>query len=206
VGPNGSGKTTLMKCILGLTRVTTGTITVGGVDVSKDDSYRARLGYMPQIARFPENLDAREVIDMIREVRGASSDRAEELIETFELGPQLNKPIRALSGGTRQKVSVVTSLMFSPDVLILDEPTAGLDPVISSRLKDVIAAERARGTCILLTSHIMSEIEELADTMVFLLDGSVVFHRPVSEITASADGRNLERAVADLMQRTRGAA
>jgi Cu-processing system ATP-binding protein len=202
IGPNGAGKTTLIKSMLGLTRPDRGEITIGGTRVNGDESYRRHIGYMPQIARFPENLTAAELFEMLTDLRGAAADAVDdELLRRFAIGDQLRKPLRTLSGGTRQKVNAIAAFLFRPPLVILDEPTAGLDPVASGILKDKILAERASGTTFILTSHIMSEVEELADDMAFLLDGIVRYAGPVDELKARTAERNLERAVALLMTR-----
>src|SRR5262249_9279315 len=142
IGPNGAGKTTLIKILLRLTHPTSGTIRVGGVTVSDDDGYRAGIGYMPQIARFPENLTANELFAMLRDLRSGETNHDEELIERFGLAQHANKPLRALSGGTRQKVNAAMAMLFRPSVIVLDEPTAGLDPLSSAILKDKVLARR----------------------------------------------------------------
>jgi Cu-processing system ATP-binding protein len=200
VGPNGSGKTTLIKCILGLVRPDAGTITIDGTTLNGSWRYRERIGYMPQGARFPENLTAREIIAMLKDLRGNPDNVDEELIDRFGLEPEMDKPIRTLSGGNRQKVNAVTAFLFRPDVVILDEPTAGLDPAASSILKDKIQAEQRAGTTFILTSHVMSELEELSGHLAFLLDGAIRFDGPIDELKASTGSRNLERAIAHLMQ------
>ena len=204
VGPNGAGKTTLIKSILGLTRPDAGTVLLGGVP-AVGDAYRARIGYMPQIARFPENLTAADLIAMLVDLRGGAvagaAARDEELVAQFELAPHLRKPLRALSGGTRQKVNAVLAFLFRPELLVLDEPTAGLDPVASAVLKDRIAAERAAGRTFVLTSHVTSELEELADDVAFLLEGRVAFAGPVEELLRRTRQPRLERAIADVMRR-----
>jgi Cu-processing system ATP-binding protein len=201
VGPNGAGKTTLIKSVLGLARPDGGEIRLGGVPVT-GDAYRARLGYMPQIARFPENLSAAELIALVKDLRGAARPESldEELVDRFALAPHLGKPLRALSGGTRQKVNAVLAFLFRPELLILDEPTAGLDPVASGVLKDKILAERAAGRTFVLTSHVMSELAELADDVAFLVDGRVRFAGPVDELLRATRQTTLERAVAHLMR------
>jgi Cu-processing system ATP-binding protein len=201
VGPNAAGKTTLIKMILGLARPDAGQITVGGAPVGEDPAYRARIGYMPQIARFPGNLSAAELIAMLSDLRGHSNAAPDGLIDALDLGPHLQKPLRLLSGGTRQKVNAVLALRFRPELIILDEPTAGLDPVASSVLKDRILAERAAGHTVVLTSHILSEIDELADDIAFLLDGCVRFAGPVHDLKVRTRQLSLERAVAEMMLR-----
>ncbi|NQT61974.1 MAG: ABC transporter ATP-binding protein [Candidatus Marinimicrobia bacterium] len=199
VGHNGSGKTTLIKCLLGLDKYDGGDINIKDFKLNGDWNYRSQIGYMPQVARFPENLTASEVITMISDLRIGSSTQAEELISYFRLVDEMEKPLKTLSGGTRQKVNAIVALMFNPDILILDEPTAGLDPVSSSLLKDKIQAEKASGKTVIITSHIMSEIQELADTILYLLDGKIFFDGPVNELIAQTGEKNLERAIAKMM-------
>jgi Cu-processing system ATP-binding protein len=201
VGPNGTGKTTLIKLLLRLAHPTSGVIRVGGVALSDDESYRARIGYMPQIARLPDNLTAAELFAFLRDLRGGAAPCDERLIESFGLGEYLDKPLRVLSGGTRQKVNAAMALLFEPSVLVLDEPTAGLDPLSSATLKDEILTRRANGATVLVTSHVMAELEELCDDVAFLIDGAVRFAGPVTELTTMTRQATLERAVAALMIR-----
>ena len=201
VGPNGAGKTTLLKLLLGLSHPTSGELKIDGKLVGDDERYRARIGYMPQIARFPENLTASELFAMLRDLRGDSGDLDEEMLNRFELAPHLDKPLRVLSGGTRQKVNACLALLFRPTLLMLDEPTAGLDPLSSATLKDKIAALRGDGVTVVVASHIMSELEELCDDVAFLLDGVVRYVGPVSQLTTMTRQANLERAIAALMIR-----
>jgi len=201
VGPNAAGKTTLIKTILGLTRADSGTIRVNGTAIDGREDYRAHIGYMPQIARFPENLSGADVFAMLKDLRGVTAGVDERLIGEFKLDGEVSKPLRTLSGGTRQKINAVMAFLFSPNLLILDEPTAGLDPVASGVLKARIAEERESGTTFILTSHIMSELEELADDVVFLHDGKVEFAGPITEIKSLTRQDNLERAIAAMMLR-----
>jgi Cu-processing system ATP-binding protein len=201
LGPNGAGKTTLIKSILGLTRPDSGRILFDGERIGSDEKYRARIGYMPQLARFPENLSARELIAMLRSLRGAEVAVDEELIERFELEPHMDKPLRTLSGGSRQKVNAVAAFLFRPELVILDEPTAGLDPVSSGVLKDRILEQKAAGRTFILTSHIMSELEELADDVAFLVEGIVRFAGPVHDLKLETRQLNLERAIAQMMKK-----
>lgn len=200
VGPNGAGKTTFIKLVLGLVRVDGGTITFDGKPLDGDCAYRSRIGYMPQIARFPENLTGRELIAMVRDLRESRSSSDESLIADLRLESQLDKPLRTLSGGTRQKINAVIAFLFKPELFVLDEPTAGLDPVASSLLKDRILAERRAGRTGIITSHVLSELEELADDIVFLLDGRVRFAGAVADLLQTAQQGTMERAVAELMR------
>jgi Cu-processing system ATP-binding protein len=205
-GPNASGKTTLIKAMLGLIRPDAGTILFDGTPLNGDSQYRARIGYMPQVARFPENLSAREVIAMLKDLRGNPTLLDEDLLETFQIEAELDKPLRTLSGGTRQKISAIIAFLFRPDVVILDEPTAGLDPVASSVLKDKILRERDAGTTFILTSHIMSEIEALADNIAFLLDGTMQYDGTMALLKQRTGQHQLERAIAQMMIQDKQAA
>lgn len=200
VGPNGSGKTTLLKIILGLVKADFGTIEINGITINGDYEYRKNIGYMPQIARYPENLAVYEVLSMIKDLRNIKDSPEEKLLKDFELSGELNKAIRTLSGGNRQKLSAVISLMFDPKILIFDEPTAGLDPVISSRFKEIVIEEKNKGKTIILTSHIMSEVEELADEIIFLLDGKIYYKGSLNNLLLEKGEVRLERAVAKILQ------
>lgn len=210
VGPNAAGKTTLIKSIIGLTRPERGTIVVDGTRVNGDERYRAGIGYMPQIARFPENMTCTELLRLVRDLRDHSGEGAptldEELVDDFLIRTTLDKPMRTLSGGSRQKVNAALAFLFSPSLLILDEPTAGLDPVASSVLKDKIRGVRAAGRTVVITSHVMSELEELADDVAVLIDGVVQFAGPVTDLKRRTHQTSLERAVANVLTQRVGAA
>lgn len=201
VGPNASGKTTLMKSILGLVLPDAGTVTIGGESAANNPGSRRCVGYMPQEPRFPDNLKVTELFDLVQDLRGERPQaRLAELIDYFELKEHVDKPLRTLSGGTKQKASAVLTFLFSPRVLLLDEPSAGLDPVASSRLKDRILKERAGGATIILTSHVMSELEELTDEVLFLLEGTIRYRGSLKAIRDVTGERRLERAIAKLMR------
>jgi Cu-processing system ATP-binding protein len=201
VGPNGSGKTTMIKCILGLVKPDDGTIQIDGKKLNGDWLYREHIGYMPQIARFPENLTVSEIIRMIKDMRINENKYDDELYHQFRLDQEKSKRLHTLSGGTRQKLSAVIAFLFNPKILILDEPTAGLDPAASSRLKDKILKEKANGKTFIITSHIMSELEELSDNLVFLLDGQIRFKGTIKNIMTDTREDKLERAVAWMMEK-----
>lgn len=200
VGPNASGKTTFNKIVLGLVRPDSGTVRFDGTAIAGTSSYRQRIGYMPQAARYPENLCAHDVIAMLTDLRGPGARRDEELIELLQLDAVRRAPLRTLSGGMRQRVNAALAFLFSPDLLILDEPTAGLDPISASTLKDKMLRERERGRTFIITSHVMSELQELSDRIIFLLDGRVRFSGTQSALKASTGESTLERAIANLMR------
>lgn len=200
VGPNAAGKTTLMKIILGLTKADAGSVEVLGTRLNGHWAYREEVGYMAQIARFPENITVAEVLELLCSLRGGLDYSTDELYEGLELDIHRNKPMRQLSGGTRQKVSALVAFMFGPKILILDEPSAGMDPVASSLLKDRIIREREAGRTILMTSHIMSEVDELADRIIYLMDGRVWIDRATAQIRSDIGEDRLERALARMLK------
>lgn len=206
VGPNAAGKSTLIRAVLGLTRPDAGRISVEGVALNGHWDYRRRIGYMPQAACFPENLSGREVIAMLRDLRGRGTPTDEELVASFGLASELDKKVRTLSGGTRQKLNAVIALLFRPSILILDEPTAGLDPVAAGILKEKILRLRNAGVSVVLTSHVMSDLEELADDIVVLLEGRVEYQGAISDLARLTGLAGLEKAIASLMLHGRSGA
>jgi Cu-processing system ATP-binding protein len=198
LGPNGSGKTTLIKSILGMVIPNKGTIEVLGNNIKKSAGYRNEIDYLPQIANFPSNLKVRELIRMIKDLRGNQSDEL-ALIETFDLEPFLNKKLGTLSGGTKQKVNIVLTFMFDRPIIILDEPTTGLDPISLIHLKEIIQKEKANGKTIIITSHIMSFVEEVADEIVFLLEGKIYFKGSLEAIKDKTGKHDLEHAIASIL-------
>ena len=198
-GPNAAGKSTLLKCILGLVRPDAGLIHVGNEAVDAGADYRHAIGYMPQAPSFPGHLSAREVTRMLIDLRGPGIELDDELMSRFQLASSFDKPVRTLSGGTRQKLNAALAFLFRPRVLILDEPTAGLDPIAAGVLKEKVRAARDAGATIIVTSHVIAELEELADDVVLLLDGAVRYEGTLARIAAEAGEPRLERAVASLM-------
>lgn len=198
LGPNGSGKTTLIKAILGMVVPNKGEIKVHGEDIRKNTDYRYKIDYLPQIANFPNNLKVKELIRMIKDLRGKAAND-ERLIEVFKLQPFLNQKLGNLSGGTRQKVNILLTFMFDSPLIILDEPTTGLDPISLIRLKDLIQAEKAKGKTILITSHIMSFVEEVSDEIVFLLEGEIYFKGPIQELKTKTNQPDFEHAIASIL-------
>lgn len=198
LGPNGSGKTTLIKCILGMVMGQQGEISVAGRKIEGSWLYRRDIGYLPQIARFPENLRLRELIRMVKDIRNQPAFD-DELIGLFGLEPYLGKPLRNLSGGTRQKVNILIAFMFDCQYLILDEPTVGLDPLALIRFKDLLTKKKEAGKAILLTTHMVSLVEELADEVIFILEGKIYFQGKIEDLKAQSNDSNLERAIAGIL-------
>jgi Cu-processing system ATP-binding protein len=144
IGPKGCGKTTLIKSILGMTLPNSGDIFFQGKSIAKNIIYRKNIGYMPQIGRYPENMTIGQIISMVKGIRNSTEALDEDLYHQFEIEALLNKRMGVLSGGTTQKVSATLAFLFNPDVLILDEPTAGLDPLASEILKEKIITEKKK--------------------------------------------------------------
>jgi len=199
LGPNGAGKTTLLKMLLGLVRPDGGRITVEEIPLDGDPGYRSEIGYMPQLPHFPDNLTGRELARMLDDIRGFQGKPDESLAAELGLEGELEKAFRTLSGGNRQKLNAALAFRYRAPVLVLDEPTAGLDPVAARVLKERVRRERDAGRTVLMTSHDLGQLQALADDVVFLLDGRVRFEGEVGrllEVTGEAD---LEGAIATFL-------
>ena len=203
-GPNGSGKSTLLKSILGLVKPDSGSIAIAGAALNGQPEYRRHIGYMPQKGQFPANLRISEVIGLVKSVREDIPVTDEYLLTELGLHQELPKRIRTLSGGTRQKLNALIAFLFNPQLYILDEPTASLDPIASGILKAAIRQKRDEGRSIILSSHIPSEIEDLADDVVFLCEGKVVYSGSKQNLLAKAQTSSVEKAFAGLMQGDKG--
>ncbi|GJQ33458.1 MAG: hypothetical protein HBSAPP04_22970 [Ignavibacteriaceae bacterium] len=201
VGPNGSGKTTLLKSILGLVIPDSGAIDLNGTSIFNNNEFKRLTGYLPQYHGFPANLTVKESVDLLKHLRSDSADHDLELYHKFGLPEHEKKQIKQLSGGTLQKLSASIAFMFRPKFLVLDEPTASLDPWAADIFKEKVRQENRNGVTVLLTSHIMPEVEELADEVIFLLEGRVHFHGGVEELKSANDSPTLEKAVAGIMGR-----
>lgn len=200
IGPNGCGKTTLIKAILGMVLPDSGLITVNGKSILGEYLYRNDIGYMPQIGRYPDNMTIGQIIDMIKKVRNSDTALDEDLIHAFELDKMFDKQMRTLSGGTTQKVSAVLAFLFNPEVLILDEPTAGLDPLASEMLKEKIIREKEKGKLILITSHLLSELDDLITEIIFMQEGKVHFHQKIEDLKASTQEDKISKAIAKILK------
>lgn len=199
IGPNGSGKTTLIKCILGLVRPDRGQIELDGESIFKDETYRRKIGYMPQIGRYPDQMKVGQLFSLLKSIR-SSVNLDEEMLELYKLHEIWEKPMRSLSGGTRQKVSAAVAFLFDPEILILDEPTAGLDPLSSELLKEKIQREKAKGKLILITSHILSDLDDLTTHVLYLQEGAIQFNGNLNELKQQTGEEKFGKAIARFMK------
>ena len=200
IGPNGSGKTTLIKCVLGLVSPDHGNIYCDDVDISETVEYRQKIGYMPQIGRYPDNMKVGQLFKLIKNLRTAEKNIDEELYYKFKLDTIVQKSMRTLSGGTRQKVSAALALLFDPEILILDEPTAGLDPLSAEILKSKIIEQKEKGKLILITSHVLSDLEELSTHIMYMNEGKMMFFKSMQELQAETGEEKLSRSIARIMK------
>lgn len=200
IGPNGCGKTTLIKSILGMVIPTKGDILFNQKSILKRYKYREQIGYMPQIGRYPDYMTVGQIIEMIKKIRNSDHELDEDLIKGFELEKIFDKQMRTLSGGTTQKVSAILAFLFNPEVLILDEPTAGLDPLASEILKEKIIKEREKGKLILITSHLLSELDDMISQIIFMQDGKVHFHKTIADLLESTNEQKISKAIAKILK------
>jgi Cu-processing system ATP-binding protein len=155
---------------------------------------------MPQIGRYPDNMTIGQLFSMMKNLRHGTTTLDEELFHSFKLDTMLDKPMKGLSGGTRQKVSAALAFLFDAEVLILDEPTAGLDPLSSEILKEKILAEKRKGKLILITSHVLTDLEELTTDVLYLQDGQVVFYKSLEKLFVMTGEEKLGKAIAYFMR------
>ena len=199
IGPNASGKTTFIKCLLGMVVPQSGTINFDNNSIAHNWLYRNRIGYMPQIGKYPENMSIGQVFNLMKDIRKPIGLADEELVQKFKLDIIMQKRMRTLSGGTMQKVSAALAFLFNPDVLILDEPTAGLDPVSSEILKEKITKEKNKGKLILITSHVLSELDDLVTEVIYMQEGRLGFQKSISILKQETGEQKLAKAIAKVM-------
>lgn len=200
IGPNGCGKTTLIKSILGMVIPSKGDILFNEQSILKEFKYREQIGYMPQIGRYPDYMTVGQIIEMIKQIRNSDQVLDEDLVHAFQLEKIVDKQMRTLSGGTTQKVSATLAFLFNPEVLILDEPTAGLDPLASEILKEKIIKEKEKGKLILITSHLLSELDDLITQIIYMQDGTVNFHQTITDLLESTNEQKISKAIAKILK------
>ena len=189
VGPNGAGKSTTIRCILDLLRPTAGKVEVFGLDPRRDGvAIRERVAYVPGELRLPERLSARRFLESIGRLRGGfDRKRLESLAERFQL--DIGRSVRQLSSGNRRKVAILSAFLTDVDLLILDEPTGGLDPLMQHEFLALLRERRAAGATVFLSSHILSEVQRVADRLAVLRAGVIVAQGTVSEVRGRARQR-----------------
>jgi Cu-processing system ATP-binding protein len=200
IGPNGCGKTTLIKSILGMVIPTKGDVLFNEKSILKEYLYREQIGYMPQIGRYPDYMTIGQIIEMIKRIRNSNQTLDEDLLKAFDLEKIFDKQMRTLSGGTTQKVSATLAFLFNPEVLILDEPTAGLDPLASEILKDKIIREKEKGKLVLITSHLLSELDDMITQIIFMQEGKVHFHKTIADLLESTNEQKISKAIAKILK------
>ncbi len=200
LGPNGAGKSTTMKLLTGYLAPSRGTARIAGHDMGRDRlAGSARLGYLPENGPLYPDMTPRSLLEFFADARGMSPQRkrqrVESVIELCDLGGVVGKAISKLSKGYRQRVGMAQALLHEPDVLILDEPTAGLDP---NQIRDVRKTIRTLGQSktILLSTHILQEVEAIASRVLFINEGRLVYDGPVAGLTES--GQSLDERFHEL--------
>jgi ABC-type multidrug transport system ATPase subunit len=183
LGPNGSGKTTTLKCVAGLLSLSAGQVLVDGLDTWENGvKARRRFSYLPQRVAFPEMLTAREILEFYCRLRRLPAERAAQALVSSRFNGFGERPIREFSGGMLQRLGIAVLSLDDTPVLLLDEPTTGLDPEASLRLREFLASRRLEGKAVLLTSHLLSEVEELADRVAILVQGRLAAVESVASL------------------------
>lgn len=206
LGANGSGKTTLLRMLVGNIKPQEGHILFDGVDISKNyEAYVANVGYMPQHLGFYPEFTVMEFLQYMAMLKGLkktyAKERIMELLECLSLVDKQRKKIKTLSGGMLRRVGIAQSLLNTPKILILDEPTAGLDPKERIVLRNLIA-HQPKDTLVILSTHIVSDIESIADEIIIMKEGSILMHETPDEILKRVEGNVFEVRVAKEESRT----
>ena len=189
LGPNGAGKTTAIRTLLGLIKATSGNATILGKNALVPNvELRRKIGYLPGIAATYDRYSALKYLDFLAHMRGLELEsEIRSLARRLEL--DINEHIHDLSKGNRQKVSVIQAFMHSPEVLFLDEPTSGLDPLVQREFEKILDEARDRGAAIILSSHVLSEVEHLADRIAIINQGAIVIVDEISTLKSKARRR-----------------
>ena len=201
LGANGAGKTTTIKRLLGLIRPTSGTVAVLGGDPS-DPKVRAKIGYMPETAYYYPYLNARELLAFYGGLCGMDAKtvraRSEELLATVGLADAAKRPLKTYSKGMLQRAGIAQALLHDPDLLVLDEPFTGLDPLARIHFRDLMHGLRRAGKTIFFSSHELGETELLCDKVAIMKGGRALYQGPVKQIAGDGE-RNLERIFLDVL-------
>ncbi|SHM63968.1 Cu-processing system ATP-binding protein [Cyclobacterium lianum] len=200
IGPNGSGKSTLIKTILGLVLPQQGEITFDGISIAGQSHYRKEIGYMPQMSRFPANMTVSQLFSMMKSLRKNETRRDLDLYRAFDIDQMGSKRLEILSGGMKQKVSAALAFLFDPKVLVLDEPTAGLDPIANEILKNKLQQSLAKERLILISSHILNDLDDITTHVSYLMEGEVKFFKPLEQLKTETAESRLNRIIAQVLK------
>lgn len=205
IGPNGSGKTTLIKIILGLVIPDSGTLFVHEKDIRTGPEYRREIGYMPQMSRFPEQMKVYQLFHLMKDIRPDVSENEYDLslYEHLKIDEIKNKNLGSLSGGMKQQVSAALAYYFNPSILILDEPTAALDPLSNEILKTKIRESLTENKLIITTSHILNDLEEICNHVVYLMEGRMAFNESIESLKEKTSENKLNKMVVALLQKNK---
>ncbi|TGK96466.1 ABC transporter ATP-binding protein [Leptospira brenneri] len=190
IGPNGSGKSSLIKGILGLVQPSNGKISFK-TKTGKPHT----LGYMPQTPRFPTNIKVKELISFFKKLEPVEEERFQNLFSALELNNHMDKKIGSLSGGTKQKISILQCFSSKKDLYVIDEPTASLDPYISHLLKSLLREKRNEGSLVIFSTHILAELQELADRFILLSEGSILIDDSPKNFLQKNNKTDLDQAL-----------
>lgn len=197
IGPNGAGKSTTVKIILGLVEGYTGVVKIFGEDISQEELYKKRIGYVPEVAETYESLTAREYLTFIGQLYGLEYDDADKkaykLMDILEIKDVYNSKIESFSKGMKQKVIIISSLIHNPDILFLDEPLSGLDANSVMIIKEILLSLKEEGKTIFYSSHIMEIVEKISDRIILLNDGAIVADGSFDDLKESVHQKSLEQ-------------
>ena len=182
LGPNGAGKTTMIRCTLGLIYPDSGSVEILGKDPFKDKSVFKRIGYVQELPNLPPFLTGRQVLKLSAKLKGVRTEEVDELLELVGMSEFADKQIAKYSKGMTQRIAIAEALLGEPEVLIMDEPNIGVDPIFSVKIRDVFNALKKKGTSILMTSHEMEDVKKLSDRVVLIYKGKKVFEGSVEEL------------------------
>jgi ABC-2 type transport system ATP-binding protein len=188
LGPNGAGKTTTIRCMLDVIRPTSGTLRVLGLDAQRDKmELHQHIGYIPGDVRLPGQMTGKQVINYFSRLQGRQPVLLNDLVARFDV--EMKRPLKGYSKGMRQKIGIVLGFMCDPDVLILDEPSSGLDPLLQRTFNEFLLEEQARGKTIFMSSHIMSDVEKVCQRVAVIRQGEIVTIEEVEKLRQKAGQR-----------------